>query len=554
MLSSTFVHRWLIPSILYVTGVVAVPASRSISPSITLDKGTFEGVTDGVTNKFLGIPFAKPSTGGLRFRLPVPNDAYTGSHLANVFGPSCPQQGSTLKLPGEVVTESISFVVNQVLNVVVPESEDCLTLNVWAPASATSTDKLPVVAWIYGGGFQFGGTSTYDGGVIVQRSIELGEPIIYVSMNYRISAFGFLASKEVKEAGVGNIGMQDQRQALRWIQKYITAFGGDPTKVTIWGESAGAISVALHMVANDGNNEGLFRGAFMESGSPIPVGDITNGQQDYDAIVQETGCTGAADTLECLRQVPFEILKAAVDQSPAIFSFQSLKLAWLPRADGTFITAPPQSLVQQGQVSSVPFVTGDCDDEGTLFATSSLNLTTDAEVRDYIKTVFLPNAPESDIDQLLTLYPSDVTKGSPFDTGDLNAITPQFKRIAAILGDVVFQAPRRFFLQQRAGKQNTWSFMSKRLKATPVLGSLHGSDLLNSYSGGDLTDYLVNFVNHLDPNGAGSVISWPQYDATSSSPQILTFLDGMEPEVITPDTFRQEAINFVIGLDLRNPE
>lgn len=98
-----------------------------------------------------------------------------------------------------------------------------------------------------------------------------------------------------------------------------------------WGESAGAISVALHMVANNANTEGLFRAGFMESGSPIPVGDITNGQKYYDFLVKDTGCSGASDTLACLRTVPYATLKASINKTPGIFSFQSLNLAWLDR-------------------------------------------------------------------------------------------------------------------------------------------------------------------------------------------------------------------------------
>lgn len=139
---------------------------------------------------------------------------------------------------------------------------------------------------------------------------------------------------------------------MRWIQKYIHSFGGDPTKVTMytfhfssllyfishtsrrWGESAGAISVALHMVANGGNAEGLFRAAFMESGSALPTGDITDGQPHYDALVQQTGCANSNDTLQCLRELPFDTFLAAMNMSPGIFDFQVRQLDF---CDGHFL-------------------------------------------------------------------------------------------------------------------------------------------------------------------------------------------------------------------------
>ncbi|KAH9850188.1 carotenoid ester lipase precursor [Lenzites betulinus] len=531
---------------------LAAPLDRRAAPTIQLDQGTFVGTSDGTTNKFLGIPFGKPPVGDLRFNLPVPVDPYTGTYTVTAYGPSCPQQAVNLDLgPLVLAQDAVNFIVNSVYGIVFPSAEDCLSINVIVPAGTKAGAKLPVVAWIFGGGFELGSPSMYDGGGIVSRSITLGEPVIYVSMNYRYStAYGFLASKEVKAAGVGNLGLQDQRLALQWIQKYISTFGGDPTKVTIWGESAGAISAALHMVANGGNSQGLFRGAFMQSGSPIPVGDITHGQGDYDALVSKTGCTGAADTLQCLRQVPYATLKNAVDASPDIFSPQALRLAWLPRVDGNFIVDAPQTLVQQGSVANVPFITGDCDDEGTLFSLSTLNITTEAQVRSYMQNNYLPAASSSDIDALLKAYPQDITQGSPFSTGILNAISPQFKRLAAIQGDLVFQAPRRFLLQSQAGKQPMWSFLSKRLKAIPVLGSAHATDILNVYAGGEMADYLINFVNHLDPNGK-TVLSWPQY--TPAAPKLLTFLDGLTPLEITNDDYRVDAMNVVTELSLKFP-
>ncbi|KAF9464209.1 carotenoid ester lipase precursor [Collybia nuda] len=530
----------------------AVPLA---GPTIQLDSATFTGTTSGKVSKFLGIPFAKPPTGDLRFRLPQPNAPYTGSITATSFGPSCPQQAVNLPIPEGLAADAVDYIVNTIFNVIFPDDEDCLTVNVFKPASATPTSKLPVVAWIFGGGFELGSTSMYDGGVIVDRSIAIGSPVIYVSMNYRVTGFGFLSSKEVKEAGVGNLGLQDQREALRWIQKYINTFGGDPTKVTIWGESAGAISVSLQMLANDGNTEGLFRAGFMQSGSPIPVGDITNGQKYYDAIVSQTGCSGASDTLSCLRTVPYAKLKAAINQSPGIFAYQaciiddmmnSLILAWLPRADGVFLSDNPQKLVQQGKVANIPFITGDCDDEGTLFSLSTLNITTETELKTYVKNTFLPGVSDADINKLTSLYPQDITQGSPYDTGIFNALTPQFKRIASFQGDGVFQAPRRFFLEHRSGKQNTWAFLSKRLKALPV----HASDILNVYGGGEMTDYLIRFATTLDPNGK-SGLQWPKY--TTSSPKLLTFLDGLIPQIITQDTYRKEGMAFLTNITLAHP-
>ncbi|KAI9442990.1 alpha beta-hydrolase [Lactarius indigo] len=551
--------------------VLATSPPTYSGPIVKLDRGTFVGSTANGTNKFLGIPFAKPPVGNLRFRLPEAFGSYVGKHNATAFGLSCPQQAAPLALPTGLPPQTLQFLASLGTKATIPIGEDCLTLNVIAPAYIKPGSKLPVVVWIYGGGFEDGSSAFFDGSVIVNRSIALHQPVIYVSMNYRVAAFGFLASQEVKDAKVGNLGLWDQRLALRWVQKYIHAFGGDSSKVTIWGESAGAISVSLQMLANGGNTEGLFRAAFMQSGSPTPVGDITNGQKYYDFLVARTNCTGSPDTLACLRAAPYEALQAAMDSTPSLFSFQvcgllptalqsfpshqliilqSLALAWQPLADGEFLTDHPQKLVQQGKVAKIPFVAGECDDEGTLFSLSNANITTDAALRAYLSQFFLINVPPAQMDQVLTLYPQDVTQGSPFDTDTENAITPQFKRMASFLGDFVFQAPRRFLLKNVSGKQNTWSYLSKRLKSLPVLGSAHASDIAIIYSGQDLTDYLIHFATNLDPNG-GSGPHWPQY--TTASPQLLTLFDGPVPANITLDTYRVDAMNLLTEISLVHP-
>ncbi|KAF4617643.1 hypothetical protein D9613_005858 [Agrocybe pediades] len=527
----------------------AAPSALS-GPTVKLGDATFVGANLGTTQRFLGIPFAQPPVGNLRFRLPQPITYTNGTYDATDYGLSCGQQSVDLPIVTGLVAEAADFLVDTIFGKVFPDQEDCLTINIVKPKSATSKSKLPVVVWIFGGGFELGSTSMYDGGLIVGRSQAIGQPVVYVSMNYRLNGFGFLSSKEVKEAGVGNLGLHDQREALRWIQKYIGQFGGDPSKVTIWGESAGAISVSLQMLANGGNTEGLFRAGFMQSGAPIPVGDITHGQKYYDSIVKDTGCTSAKDTLQCLREVPYQKLKDAINNTPSIFAYQSLNLAWLPRTDGVFLTDDPLKLVQQGKVAQIPYITGNCDDEGTLFSLANLNVTTDAQFKTYLKNTFLPGIPDSAVDQIAKLYPSDVTQGSPFGTGIFNALTPQFKRLAAFQGDGVFQAPRRWFLQYTASKQNVWVFISKRLKSIPILGSAHFTDIINSYGGGEMGDHLIRFANTLNPNPVIGY-QWPKYNLATK--KVATYVEGLIPVVTGTDDFREEAMKYLTEVTLAYP-
>ncbi|KAK7688543.1 hypothetical protein QCA50_008081 [Cerrena zonata] len=292
----------------------------------------------------------------------------------------------------------------------------------------------------------------------------------------------------------------------------------------------------------------------MESGTYIPFGDITDGQQYYDALVQQTGCSNSTDTLTCLREVPFEQLMIAVNASPSIMSFQSIILAWVPRADGIFMPDSFQRALIDGKVADVPLITGDVDDEGTIFSLAALNISTDEDFRKYTHTIFFPQASPENIDTLARLYPEDPALGSPFDTGFEGAFTPQFKRTSAFIGDLIFQGPRRFFSQLLSEKQNVWSFIFKRNKLASPFGTQHGADLGVVYQPGDLTDNVVNFINHLDPNGRRvdqNEITWPRY--TKSSPRLLSFVDGSKPQVIITDTFRSEAIAFLTNLTLEHP-
>ncbi|KAI0351864.1 carotenoid ester lipase [Trametes cingulata] len=519
---------------------------------VRLDEATVVGTSDGVVDQFLGIPFAEPPVGNLRLQLPQPIRRYRGTINATTFGNQCIQQDVTPPtLPSNLPPEISPFVVAMTVPPDVPQSEDCLNINVIVPAGTKPDAKLPIAAWIFGGGFQVGSNAVRPGAVVVNRSIELGQPVIFVSMNYRLSAFGFLGGREVSNAGIGNLGLQDQREALRWVQRHIGAFGGDRTKVTIWGESAGSSSVAFQMLTNNGNTEGLFRAGWMESGAVTPAGNSSKLQPTFDFIASETGCSSAIDILQCLREVPTDAIRDAMDKTPTYLSFQALNTPWMPHADGLFLTDDLQQLVLQNKIAHIPFVIGACEDEGTLSSLASLNLTTQAEAAAYVKSNYFPGASQANITRLLEVYPADPALGSPYGTGHAFAFTPEYKRLSAFQGDIYFHAGRRFFLEQleRTGKQVMRSFLSARNKI-PGMGAAHTTDLANVFGGGDMTDFLVRFVNTLDPNG-GHHIHWPVY--TTKSPQLLAFVEGKTPLKIIPDTFRKEANEFLIQLGLELP-
>ncbi|KAF7341110.1 Carboxylic ester hydrolase [Mycena venus] len=419
------------------------------------------GLTQGNLTKFLGVKFAEAG----RFEIPRAPPELRGVQNAKAFGPACPQQATT-PLPFPFVSGPYPSI-----------SEDCLTLDVYKPAAANSHSQLPVLVWIYGGGFQDGNTRDVNASPVVQRSIETGEPIIVVTPNYRMSAFGFLAGKEAAAAGTTNLGLRDQIFALEW-----------------------------------------------ESGSPYSLHSIADHQSTYDALVAANNCNRSKDTLNCLRQVPFESFMATVNHTLDIFSYRSLHLVWEP-----------------------------------IFSWSNQNITTDAEFLDYVHSNYLPTTTKDQIAELGRLYPEDPTQGSPFDTGTANELTPEYKRLSSFQGDFAFIAPRRFLLEHASLTQDTWSWLNKRGKDATPLGAFHVSDA-QIWFPTDTTndtigvDAMINFVNTLDPNKPAEhsntklSTSWPKWNTRSpaGSPSLLTFTDaGINT---TAENFRVDAIEFLNNL------
>ncbi|KAI0766617.1 alpha/beta-hydrolase [Trametes elegans] len=554
---SAFTSRGVLPLVL---SSLLVSAGASSAPTVTLDNATVIGFTNDSVTSYYGIPYAEPPVGDLRLRPPKAVAAYKGTINATQVATQClqlTQPADYTGMPVEILQDLVAYGTLLGGTTDAPQSEDCLTITVQVPEGVTTDEKLPVIArpphsnHVTLGGFVTGSTAQFPAEAVVRRSAELNEPVVYVGMNYRYATFGFLGGSEVKEAGVGNLGLRDQRLALEWVHKYISAFGGDPDKVTLWGVSAGAISVSTHLLANGGDPAGLFRGAVMQSGSPLPTGDLELQQPVFNALVANTTCVSSNATLDCLRQLSAEeFLQAAINAS----SVDDIREPWGPHADGVFLERPAAELIKNGSVAPVPFITGDVLDEGTEFVIGEFNITTDEQFRAYIEQGWYPGAPRDAHEPLYALYPSDPAAGSPFGTGSANVLFPQFKRLAAFQGDMAFQAPRRFFLDQRADKQPTWSFISERL-SLPGFGSAHATDYVQTArQGNDFADYLIHFAHTLDPNGASNrTIAWPRYDTEQR--QILRLLDGEgeAPLVLGNDAARLEAMKTVTELSLKYP-
>lgn len=550
----------LLATVLVVEASPAPYNKRADAPTATISqpKATIVGST-GLDHieKFNGIPFAQPPTGSLRLKPPRPINSALGTVKATAPAKSCPQfyfSTDTSDFPTSVLGELSNIPIFQK---VTNAGEDCLTLDIRRPAGTKAGADLPVLVWIFGGGFELGSTGLYDGSSIVSASVELEMPVIFVAMNYRVGGFGFMPGSEILEDGAANLGLLDQRLALEWIADNIKDFGGDPFKVTIWGESAGSISVFDQMALYDGDHtykgSPLFRGGIMNSGSVVPADPVdgVKGQQVYDTVVQSAGCSGAQDTLECLRELDYTSFLNAAGSVPGILSYHSVALSYLPRPDGKVLTQSPDKIVTSGKYASVPFIVGDQEDEGTVFSLYQHNLTTTEHIVDYLERIFFYGASRKQLQDLVATYPDVKTTGSPFRTGVLNNWYPQYKRMAAILGDLTFTLTRRIFLDlahQAKPDVPTWSYLSSYDYGTPILGTFHGSDILQvfygilpNYASKSIHSYYLSFVYDQDPNSrATKYMDWPRWSQNQS---LMNFFNNRG--ALLPDTFRQKTSDFL---------
>jgi para-nitrobenzyl esterase len=461
--------------------IAAVPLSAQISTA-KVTGGTVQGVVKDGIAAFKGVPFAAPPVGELRWKSPQPVKPWQGVKKTDEFAPG-PMQDTEF---GAVLGGSQKI------------SEDCLYLNVWTGAK-NAGEKRPVMVWIYGGGFGIGMTSTptYDGTNLAKKGV------ILVSVAYRVGPMGFLAHPDLsKESGKGSgcYGIQDQIAGLRWVKQNIAKFGGDPSRVTIFGESAGGMSVG--MIVSSPMAKGLFQRAISESGGAMtPPLPLKSAEDQGKAYLKQIG----ANDIKAARALSAEAIQK---ETKGMGTFR-------PAADGETIVDNQYDLFKAGIFNDTPILIGTNSDEGALFIMMAAQKTYTSEAFDkQVRSTYGSSA-----DAILKAYPHATEAEA----------TKAFKDT---MRDSIFGWPSWTWatLHSRVSKNKAFTYYFDHRTSTSPDGANHGAEI--SYVFGNLggtsafaspngpedkalseliSSYWINFAGKGDPNGPG-LPAWPAFN------------------------------------------
>lgn len=496
---------------------------------IKLKDGEIEGDMDGKARRFLKIPFAKPPVGALRWKAPVANAPWDGVRHEKEFSLNCAQladQGSPAS-----------------------DNEDCLYLNVWSPEPAP--DKAPVMVWIHGGGNFSGGAGIpvpntpalwYDGHVFAER-----QGVVLVTIQYRLGPLGFFAHPALADEAepVGNQGLLDQRLALSWVKANIAKFGGDPNKVTIFGESAGSADVCYH-VASPGSR-GLFHRAISQSGgctiravgAEKPIADTA---AQMVAYAEAVGCKAGKDQLSCMRDAPIkDLLSNGMQPMPGAGEVGGgAKWSFAAVIDGAkgFLPDTPQALFNRGEIADVPYLLGSNNDEGATFVIRATPLKTEEEYLADLKQRFGDAA-----DSVAAMYPA-----SKFG-GDFNLARSRVIGDSGVVCSTHDTARRAVKAGRKVFMYNfnvAWSISPELLKAghageiSHVFGTpyLPKPDADSEKVAEGMNAYWARFAASGDPNGSGAPATWPEFKMDADKRLQL------DPEWKVVENFRNEECAF----------
>jgi para-nitrobenzyl esterase len=483
--------------------MLASTVSAQSPAPVRTQAGLVQGTSDSGLTIYKGIPFAAPPVGDLRWRAPQPPAPWKEVRQADKFAPGCMQ--TPIMMPALGLDSY-------------PVSEDCLYLNVWTPAKSPK-DHLAVMVWIYGGGFTIGATSlaTYDGANLAKKGVVL------VSVAYRVGQFGFLAHPDLtaEQGGhSGNYGLLDQIAGLQWVKRNIAAFGGDPHRVTIFGESAGGLSVS--MLAASPLAKGLFQGVISESGGSFAPARRTNegGEQMLSlATAEHNGAAFlsklAVSSVADARKLSAEAIQKNVP--PGLGGGP-----W-PNFDGYVLPDDQYKLYEAGKYNDTPILVGTNSDEGALFVRTTTAPAYEASVRSGYGEY---------VDKIFSVYPSGTDAQALRSARDLARDTTFGWHTWAWA-----------WLQSRTGKGKIYVYYFSHRPPYPDTpqfkdwGAAHGAEMsyvFENFTGGavpsasdkavadQVSSYWVNFAKTSDPNGAG-LPAWPAF--TDADQQAMNLND-----------------------------
>ena len=509
--------------ILLFIALIITPACllAQANPQVTIANGTLQGTTDstGITS-FKGIPYAQPPVGDLRWKEPQPPLDWMGVRMAYKFGPQAMQR---------YVFTDMQFRSNG-------KSEDCLYLNVWSPAKKANAG-LPVLVYFYGGGFMAGDGSEYryDGESLAQKGI------VTVTINYRLGIFGFLAhpdlTKESPHHSSGNYGLMDQHAALLWVQKNIAAFGGDPNKVTIAGESAGSMSVSAQVASP--LSKGLFRGAIAESGAELgnlsPI-SLAAAEQNGVKFAQSINATSIAD----LRKIPSDsLLKIS-----SFFRTSST-------VDGYFLPETPTAIMLAGNQMHVPLLAGWNSAEVDYHSVLGKDSTTIANYKKALQNFYGAHA-----DEVFNAYPA--ANDTEVMRAATNLASDRF---------IVYSTWKFIDLQSKTSGKPVYRYRFARMRPLTVdgkpngnaMGASHASEIefalgnlstnkVYAWSVDDykvsntMESYFANFIKTGNPNGA-DLPHWPKLQSNPPQVMVIDLNSHAEAEKDQSRYLLQDSLN-----------